>query len=302
MPHDAAVDETHPAYLGFLDCFIRGASLQDIYTSSEQGFGVRTRRLEDDQAHRRKLAAQCRVQFDRIFGHMRNLAEPIDRQVGLQGRKVLDFGAGTGALTVAVALRGATVTAVDPTAVSLDACRWRARYFGLPDERVPTRVIGAEPGLPFPDATFDLVTCNSVFEFIPDRREAYVRELARVLRPGGHLVISTENGLYPVDYYTRRWFPLLRRKAMRRLNVPYGLTWFELGRWLRNTGRRVVDLSKANAFNSMDHFVARRRERGGGVVVEAAAAGNAVLKAACRTVGLPSQIFFPYTTFIFELH
>lgn len=298
---DDSVDESHPAYVQFLDCFIRGASLQDIYTASEAGFGVRTRRIEPDPARLRKLQASCRVQFDRVFSHMRNLAEPVDRHVGLQGRDVLDFGAGTGALAVAVALRGARVTAVDPTAVSLEACRWRARYFGLDDDRVRTQAISAQPGLPYADARFDVVICNSVFEFIPDHREAYVRELARVLRPGGHLVVSTENGLFPVDYYTRRWFPLLRRAQMRRLNVPYGMTWFELTRWLRATGRRVTDLSKGNPFNSMDHYVSRRRAAGGGLAVEAAAACNAALKAACRAVGLPSQVFFPYTTFIYRL-
>ncbi len=296
------VEEGHPAYAKFLECFIEGASLQDIYTESEAGFGVRQRKPVDDPERQRKLRAACRVQFDRIFSHEKNLAEPIDRQLGLAGKNVLDFGSGTGALAVAIALKGATVTATDPTSISLEACNWRARYFGLDADRVKTVAVGIEPGLPFPDGSFDMVTCNSVFEFIPSRRDEYIRELVRVLRPGGHLVLSTENGLFPVDYYTRRLFPLFRRAQMRRLNVPYGLTYFELKRWLRATGRAVVDLSKTNTFNSMDHFVARRRESGGGAIVEIAHLGNTALKRCCRVFGVPSQIFFPYTTFMFELH
>jgi hypothetical protein len=58
---------------------------------------------------------------------------------------------------------------------------------------------------------------------------------------------------------------------------------------------------KALAFDSMDHFIARRRANGGGAVVELAHFGNAALKGACRALGVPSQIFFPYTTFMFEL-
>ncbi len=300
--HETVVDESHPAYEKFLACFVEGASLQDIYTESEDGFAVRTRKSVDDPAVQRKLRASCRVQFDRIFSHQRNLAEPIAEHIGLEGKNVLDFGSGTGALAVAVALKGASVTATDPTAVSLEACNWRARYFGLDESRVRTVHIGIEPGLPFADASFDMVTCNSVFEFIPSRRDQYVRELVRVLRPGGHLVLSTENGLFPIDYYTRRLFPLFRRSLMRKINAPYGLTYFELKRWLRMTGRQVNDLSKSNAFNSMDHFIARRREAGGGVVVEAANLANTALKGACRALGLSSQIFFPYTTFMFELH
>lgn len=299
--NEMAVDENHPAYVKFLECYVEGASLQDIYGESEQGFGVRQRRRLDDPETQRRLARACRVQFDRIFSHAKTLAEPIDLAVGLQGKRVLDFGSGTGALAVAVALRGATVVATDPTPISLQACRHRAAYFGLDDTRVQTATVGIEPGLPFPDRSFDVVTCNSVFEFIPSRRGEHVRELTRVIRPGGHLVLSTENGLYPVDYYTRRLFPLWRRTTMRRLNVPYGMTYFELRRWVRSSGRSVKDLSLDNRFNSLDHFIARRRQDGATRTAAAAGVVNALLKGTCRLVRLPSQIFFPYTTFIFEL-
>jgi SAM-dependent methyltransferase len=298
---ETVVDETHPAYEKFLECFIAGASLQDIYGESKEGFGVRERRNADDPETRRRLQASCRVQFARIFSHEKNLAGPIDGMIGLAGRKVLDFGSGTGALAVAVALRGATVTATDPTPVSLDACRFRAQYFGLGEERVNAVTVGTAPGLPFPDASFDVVTCNSVFEFIPSRRDEHVRELVRVLRPGGHLVISTENGLFPVDYYTRRAFPLWRRARIRRLNEPYGSTYFELRRWIRACGRPVVDLSLQERFNSLDHFVARKREAGGGFVPTVAQAVNAVIKRACHLAGVPSQVCFPYSTFVFEI-
>ena len=298
----SVVDESHPAYLRFLDCFAAGASLQDIYSDSSHGFGVRERQPLTDPEDERRLLAACRLQFERVFSHSVNLADPIDRTLGLTGKLVLDFGCGTGALAVAVALKGAVVTAADPTAISLEACRWRALYFGLDEVRVKTVQLDIRPTLPFADASFDLVTCNSVFEFIPSERQAYLRELVRVTRPGGHVVLSTENGLYPRDYYTRLWFPLLRREKMRRLNVPYGLTYFELRRWLRATGRRVVDRSVRNEFNSLDNFVARRRLTGSRLLASASAVANAGVKGAFRLIGLPSQLLFPYTTFVFEVH
>jgi SAM-dependent methyltransferase len=300
-PMNESVDESHPAYAKFLECFIAGASLQDIYTESESGFGIRRRGDLTDPEKLRRLRAGCRVQFDRIFGHMRNLVDPIDGLLGLKDKEVLDFGSGTGALAVAVALKGARVTATDPTPVSLAACNWRGRYFGLDKDRLATVAVGPAPGLPFPAGAFDMVTCNSVFEFIPARRDEHIWELARVLRPGGHLVLSTENGLFPVDRYTGAWFTLLRRAEMRRRNLPYGLTYFELRRWLDGTGRKVHDLSKANAFNSIDHFVARRRAARKSAVAGLAHLGNAALKSACRTLGVPSQILLPYGTFVFEL-
>jgi 2-polyprenyl-3-methyl-5-hydroxy-6-metoxy-1,4-benzoquinol methylase len=299
---EVRVDEQNAAYQNFLDCFIRGASLQDIYSDYDKGFGVRRRGAELDDATRARLARACRVQFDRIFSHAANLADPIDRMIGLQGKQVLDFGSGTGALAVAVAMKGASVTATDPTRLSLDACEWRARYFKLDEGAVRTVEIGVKPGLPFSDGSFDMVTCNSVFEFIPARRDEYVRELVRVLRPGGHLVLSTENGLYPVDYYTRRLFPLFRREQMQRLNMPYGMTYFELRRWAKSSGRRLVDRSLMNEFNSMDNVVARRRLSNPGAGTELLNLCNTALKHACRALGVPSQLLFPYTTFVFEMH
>jgi 2-polyprenyl-3-methyl-5-hydroxy-6-metoxy-1,4-benzoquinol methylase len=298
---DSRIDEANPAYQKFLDCFIRGASLQDIYSESDEGFGVRKRSDQLDAEARARLERNCRVQFARIFSHTANLAEPVDKTIGLAGKQVLDFGSGTGALAVAVALKGATVTATDPTAVSLEACEWRAKYFGLDAQQVRTVQIGTAAGLPFPDASFDVVTCNSVFEFIPQRRDDYVRELVRVLRPDGHLVLSTQNGLYPVDYYTRAWFPLFRRRKMVRDNLPYGSTYFELRRWARSSGRKLVDRSVLNEFNSMDNVIARRRESSPGGVTEVLGFCNALLKGTCRVLRVPSQLLFPYTTFLFQL-
>lgn len=94
--------------------------------------------------------------------------------------------------------------------------------------------------LPFAAARFDAVTCLGVFEFLPDYTPA-LREIARVLRPGGLLVLSIQNRISP--YYMthavanatvwRAWRavkPMLRRRAMvftpearRHLCIPWRL-------------------------------------------------------------------------------
>lgn len=60
---------------------------------------------------------------------------------------------------------------------------------GLPDPRFRCAVVDAQ-ALPFPDASFDLVTANHMLYHVPDLARA-ARELARVLRPGGRLVAGT---------------------------------------------------------------------------------------------------------------
>jgi SAM-dependent methyltransferase len=59
------------------------------------------------------------------------------------------------------------------------------------------RICGHGLTLPFPDATFDLVTANMVVEHLPDPL-AQFREVARVLKPGGRFLFHTPNGTgYP---------------------------------------------------------------------------------------------------------
>jgi ubiquinone/menaquinone biosynthesis C-methylase UbiE len=95
------------------------------------------------------------------------------------GRRVLDLGAGTGKLTRLLAGTGAEVTAVEP----LDAMRARL------EQAVPSAKIhaGTAERIPFPDATFDLVTAAQAFHwFDPDRA---LPEIARVLVDGGGLAV-----------------------------------------------------------------------------------------------------------------
>jgi SAM-dependent methyltransferase len=81
--------------------------------------------------------------------------------------------------------------------------------------------------LPFPDDTFDLVTCIEAWEFFPRARED-LHELVRVLRPGGSLMITNRTGL------DARFMPgkTLSTEAMRCwLMDDLGLVEVEDSRW-----------------------------------------------------------------------
>lgn len=98
------------------------------------------------------------------------------------GRRVLDLGAGNGIASFAFALAGWEVTALEPDP-SDEVGAGAIRGLGL-----PITVI-AETGarLPFDDASFDAVFARQVLHHVPDLR-ATLRELYRVLRPGGRLL------------------------------------------------------------------------------------------------------------------
>jgi len=112
----------------------------------------------------------------------RLILELIDQ---LASRRVLDVGCGDGALVCAAALRGAQAMGIDPDPAMLGAARSHADKAGVRASFFEGRV----ERLPFPDASFDVVASVTALCFVQDAAGA-VREMARVLRPGGRLVLG----------------------------------------------------------------------------------------------------------------
>lgn len=106
-------------------------------------------------------------------------AEAVAWLVGAEPTTVLELGAGTGKLTQTLVELGHDVHATDPDDAMLAVLRDR-----LPD--VPTAVAGAEE-LPAPDAAYDVVVAGQAFHWFDHDRA--LPEIARVLRPGGHLAL-----------------------------------------------------------------------------------------------------------------
>jgi SAM-dependent methyltransferase len=96
----------------------------------------------------------------------------------------LDVGAGNGELIDRV---------IREFQVTPHACDYRDDLMTLANIKVAVADLNREP-LPYPDASFDLVTCTEVIEHLEHFRFA-LREINRVLRPGGVFVVSTPNVL-----------------------------------------------------------------------------------------------------------
>lgn len=96
------------------------------------------------------------------------------------GERVLDVGAGTGVSTEELALSGAYAVGADLSLGMLRAGKRRR-------PRVPL-LAGDALRLPFPDGAFDAVTISFALRNVSDT-DAALRELARVTRPGGRLVV-----------------------------------------------------------------------------------------------------------------
>jgi ubiquinone/menaquinone biosynthesis C-methylase UbiE len=99
---------------------------------------------------------------------------------------VLDIATGPGFVALAFAERVRAVVGVDITAAMLERAEQERARRGAANVRF--ELADAEC-LPFPDGSFDAVTCGSAFHHFPSP-ERVLRQMVRVLRPGGIIAIS----------------------------------------------------------------------------------------------------------------
>ena len=135
-----------------------------------------------------------------------SVRETLNRMPVRAGDRVLDVGCGTGSLLSALLHREPDIAAagVDISPAMLEVARTKL------DPSVPLVAAGAER-LPFSDATFDIVVSSSSMHYWREVDVA-LREIVRVLRPDGHLVLTD----WCTDYLTVRVLDAVLRITERR--------------------------------------------------------------------------------------
>lgn len=115
------------------------------------------------------------------------------RRLGdLRGRRVLDVGCGRGDWLALLERRGASVSGIDISQVAVEACRLR-----LPGADIRH---GPAEELPFPDGTFDVITCMGSLEHFVNKVRA-LREMVRAAKPSARYLLLVPNA----GFLTRRF-------------------------------------------------------------------------------------------------
>jgi len=151
----------------------------------------------------------------------------VDHVVEASPGLVLDVATGPAGVALQIAARtGARVVGVDVTEAMLRRARLNVGRAGA---RVHL-ALGRGEQLPFADGTFDAVTFTYLLRYVDDPA-ATVRELSRVVRPGG--VLANLEFLVPSSRFWRFWW-----WGYTRLVLPLagwatgGREWFDVGRFL----------------------------------------------------------------------
>ncbi|MBI5883942.1 MAG: methyltransferase domain-containing protein [Elusimicrobia bacterium] len=174
---------------------------------------------------------------------------PLLGRSDVEDLPTLDAGSGTGHFSKALLGLGARLVSLDVGTGLLSQVR----------AKCPTRPVQASLlSLPFPDRTFRAILCTEVIEHTADPKAA-VRELCRVLAPGGTLALTVPN--------KRLKFALAAADLLKIR--PYGglenwVGYAELGRWLSDAGVTVERQFGFNliplaafcrpAFDGLDHI------------------------------------------------
>jgi ubiquinone/menaquinone biosynthesis C-methylase UbiE len=148
-----------------------------------------------DERHASHVSALAETPgFERLREQILERAQPTDSE------RAVDIGAGSGLLALAVAPRVAHVTAIDSSPAVCRLLEARSREMGIEN----LDVIAADAReLPLEDSSIDLVVSNYCLHHISDDdKRVALKEIARVLRPGGRLVLG--DMMFNVGFRTAR--------------------------------------------------------------------------------------------------
>ena len=230
----------------------------------------------DRKAHARSMFAGLPRHYDRVaavlsFGQdprwRRALVAAVD---AAPGERVLDVASGTGLVAQALVRRyGCTVVGLDQSAEMLGGARARLER----DPQLAARISlvqGEAERLPFAAGEFEHLTFTYLLRYVEDPG-ATLRELARVVRPGGR-VASLEFAVPPNPLWREAW-RLYTRVGLPALGGLVSREWAAAGSFLarsipdfyeRHPLERVLELWHAAGIEAVQ---ARRMSLGGGVVI-----------------------------------
>jgi 2-polyprenyl-6-hydroxyphenyl methylase/3-demethylubiquinone-9 3-methyltransferase len=185
----------------------------------------------------------------------------------LAGRRVLDVGCGGGLLCEALTRTGATVTGIDMAPSMIEVARLHAHESVL---NIDYQLSSAEQyaATHAGEPPFDVITCMELIEHVPDPERVFAA-LARLLRPGGALFVSTVNrnlrsflfAIVGAEYVlrllprgTHEYARLLRPSELDAMARAHGFELCELSGVQYNPVLRSARLDRDVSINYLAHF------------------------------------------------
>lgn len=219
-----------PYLTQFREMIRRGASSQDIHDAKNPVKSISAENAQSNEYIDREVA--------RVEAHQKSLL-PLLEHFAAKAPRILDVGCSSGGTSVALALsknlKATEVIGIDPNKTAVDAARVRALGFDIEPHRLKFLTNSPRQPLPFPDCTFDLITCVSVLEFVtePSSRQLLASEIQRVAKPGGYIFLATPSPYRLREHHTGRFLGHIRHRD----GYPWSSTPQQVRRMFNNCER-----------------------------------------------------------------
>ena len=183
-----------------------------------------------------KAYARWAPVYDLVFGKVFDAGRQASIQAAEQvGGRILEVGVGTG-ISLPDYARNNRLVGIDISAPMLRKAAERVAEHKL--DNVDALAVMDAKHLAFPDASFDVIVAQYVITAVPDP-EATLDEFARVLKPGGEIVLINHIG---AEEGPRKAFELALAPVARRLGWRPEFPWQRLSDWQdRTPGIRFIE-------------------------------------------------------------
>lgn len=195
--------------------------------------------------------------YDMVFGPVfRQGRNDAIRVANAVGGRILEVGVGTG-ISLPGYDRAASLYGIDISDKILDKARDRVKRFGLSNVEA-VEVMDAE-ALAFEPASFDVIVAQYVITAVPNPERA-LDEFARVLRPGGEIVITTRLG---AGTGLRGKIEKALMPITSRLGFRTEFPWERYENWAKRNG--TVELIERRPLPPLGHFALVRYRKLGDI-------------------------------------
>jgi ubiquinone/menaquinone biosynthesis C-methylase UbiE len=159
-----------------------------------------------------------------------------------KNERILDIACGDGALSLKIAERTGTIYSIDTSQTAINEAKSLSQKLKIHSHFV----VGDAEKLPYPNSFFDKIVCSSSLEHFGDDLKA-LREMNRVLKPRGKLVLTVDSFTAPMAAKTKEKHKLVSKVinfyTLATLNDRFKLAGFETAR-----SRHILSTATASFF------------------------------------------------------